>query len=80
MTDVCRFTNLNQACPKDYFLLPKINQLVDATIGFGYLISLDAYLEYHWILMDPEDEEKIAFYNKCENFLIQGHAIWLEKC
>lgn len=24
------FTNLNQACPKDPFLVPKIDQLVDA--------------------------------------------------
>ena len=27
------FTNLNKACPKDPFLMPRINQLVDATVG-----------------------------------------------
>ena len=27
------FTDLNKACPKDSFPLPKINQLVDATSG-----------------------------------------------
>jgi hypothetical protein len=27
------FTNLNQACPKDPFPLPKIDLLVDATAG-----------------------------------------------
>lgn len=27
------FTSLNRACPKDFFLLPKIDQLVDATFG-----------------------------------------------
>ena len=27
------FTNLNRACPKDLFPMPKIDQLVDATYG-----------------------------------------------
>ena len=27
------FTNLNKACPKDPFLMPKIDQLIDATSG-----------------------------------------------
>ena len=27
------FTNLNKACPKDPFLVPKIDQLVDAMCG-----------------------------------------------
>lgn len=27
------FTNLNKACPKDNFPLPRIDQLVDATTG-----------------------------------------------
>ena len=26
------FTNLNRVCPKDLFLMPKIDQLVDATL------------------------------------------------
>lgn len=55
------FTNLSQAYPKDYFSLHKIDQLVDAIAGFEYLSSLDAYLGYHQIPMDLEDEEKIAF-------------------
>lgn len=42
-------------------LLPKIDQLVDATVGFEYLSSLDAYSRYHSMLMDREDEEKMAF-------------------
>ena len=27
------FTDLNKACPKDPFSMPKIDQLVDATVG-----------------------------------------------
>ena len=36
------FTNLNKACPKDSFPLPKIDQLVDATAGYERMSSLDA--------------------------------------
>lgn len=55
------FTNLNYACPKNCFTLLMVDQLVDGTAGFEYLSSLDTYSGYHQILMDPEDEEKIAF-------------------
>lgn len=55
------FINLNQACLKDYFPLPMIDQLVDTIAKFKYLGSLDAYLGYHHILMDLEEEEKIIF-------------------
>jgi len=37
------FTNLNQACPKDPFLMPKIDQLVDATNGHPRMSFLDAF-------------------------------------
>ena len=42
------YTNLNNACPKDNFPLPRINQIVDSIAGQG-------------ILMAPADEEKTAF-------------------
>ncbi len=41
------FTNLNQACPKDPFPLPKIDQLVDATVGHDRMSFLDAFKGYH---------------------------------
>ncbi|XP_074346599.1 uncharacterized protein LOC141685395 [Apium graveolens] len=37
------FTNLNKACPKDSFPLPRIDQLVDATAGHALLSFMDAY-------------------------------------
>lgn len=58
------YTNLNQICLKDYFILPWINQLVDVIARFGYLSSLDTYSGYHQILMDPEDKEKNNLYNR----------------
>ena len=41
---VCvNFTDLNKACPKDHFPLPRIDQLVDATIGHPRMSFLDAF-------------------------------------
>ena len=37
------FTNLNRACLKDPFPMPKINQLVDATYGHPRMSFLDAF-------------------------------------
>ena len=37
------FTDLNKACPKDSFPLPKIDQLVDATSGHQRMSLLDAF-------------------------------------
>nr|AAP20843.1 retrotransposon protein, putative, Ty3-gypsy sub-class [Oryza sativa Japonica Group]ABF96690.1 retrotransposon protein, putative, Ty3-gypsy subclass [Oryza sativa Japonica Group] len=55
------FTDLNKACPKDHFPLPRIDQLVDSTAGCKLLSFLDAYSGYHQISMAKEDEEKTAF-------------------
>ena len=37
------FTNLNKACPKDLFLMPRIDQLVDTTVGHPWMSFLDAF-------------------------------------
>ena len=37
------FTDLNRACPKDPFPMPKINQLVDAMYGHSRMSFLDAF-------------------------------------
>uniref|UniRef100_A0A2N9EZ43 Uncharacterized protein n=1 Tax=Fagus sylvatica TaxID=28930 RepID=A0A2N9EZ43_FAGSY len=55
------FTDLNKACPKDPFPLPKIDQLVDATSGHQRMSFLDVFQGYHQIAMNPVDEEKTAF-------------------
>ncbi|KAL5564790.1 hypothetical protein UlMin_027954 [Ulmus minor] len=41
------FTDLNRACPKDSFPLPRIDQLVDATAGHELLSFMDAYSGYN---------------------------------
>lgn len=55
------FTNLNKACPKDSFPLPRIDQLVDATTGRELLTFMDAYSGYNQIKMHVPDQEHKAF-------------------
>ena len=56
------FTDLNKACPKDCYPLPKVDTLVDAAMGYEVLCFFDAFKGYHQIGMSPEDQEKTAFY------------------
>ena len=55
------FTDLNKACPKDSFSLPRIDQLVDSTAGHKLLTFMDAFSGYNQIRMVKEDQEKTAF-------------------
>jgi hypothetical protein len=55
------FTNLNKACPKGSFPLPRIDMLVDSTVGHGLLSFMDVFSGYNQIRMHPADQEKIAF-------------------
>ena len=55
------YTDLNDACPKDSFPLPRIDQIVDASVGHGMLSFLDAFSGYHQIPMHPPDAEKTSF-------------------
>ena len=41
------FMNLNKACSKDSFLLPRIDQLVDSTVGHKLLTFMDAFSGYN---------------------------------
>ena len=45
------YTDLNEACSKDSFPLPRIDQIVDASAEHGMLLFLDAFSGYHQILM-----------------------------
>ena len=65
------YTNINEACPKDSFPkdsfpLPRIDQIVDATVGHGILSFLDVFSGYHQIPMHLPDSEKTTFINPHE--------------
>jgi hypothetical protein len=55
------FTDLNKACPKDSFPLPRIDLLVDSTSGHELLSFMDAFSGYNQIHLDDADQEKTAF-------------------
>ena len=55
------FTNLNEACHKDSFPLPQIDQLVDATTRHELLSFMDAYSRYNQISMYEFDKEYTSF-------------------
>ena len=55
------FTDLNKACPKDSYPLPRIDQLVDSTEGHKLLSFMDAFFGYNQIRMDEADQEKTSF-------------------
>ena len=62
------FTDLNKACPKDPFPRPRIDQLVDATIGHPRMNFPDAFQGYHQIPLALEDQEKKAFVMPTGNY------------
>ncbi|KAL0367023.1 UNVERIFIED_CONTAM: Transposon Ty3-G Gag-Pol polyprotein [Sesamum radiatum] len=55
------FRDLNKACPKDFYPLPRIDQLVDSTSGCELLNMMDASQGYHQIMLAPEDRKKVSF-------------------
>ncbi|GAA0162625.1 hypothetical protein LIER_39449 [Lithospermum erythrorhizon] len=55
------FTNLNKACPKDYFPLPCLGRLVDRSARYEVFDFLEASRGYHQILLEQEDQEKTIF-------------------
>jgi len=56
------FTNLiNKVCPKDSYLLPRINQIVETTVDHELLSFMDTYSSYNQIKMHPPDKDKITF-------------------
>jgi hypothetical protein len=66
------FTDLNKACPKDEFPLPRIDSLIDATARSELMSHLDCYSGYHQIWMKKKDEPKTSFITLMELIDIFG--------
>ena len=62
------FTDLNRACPKNPFPMPKIDQLVDAIVGHPRMSFLDIYQGYHQIPLAIDDQEKTTFVIPVGNY------------
>jgi len=66
------YTDLNEACPKDVYPRPLIDQLVDHWV----LSFLDAYSGYNQILMHLRDKAKTVFMTNDANY----YAFQPEEC
>ncbi|KAK4394106.1 hypothetical protein Sango_1881400 [Sesamum angolense] len=55
------FRDLNKACPKDFYPLPRIDQLVDSTFGCELLSMIDTSQRYHQIMLALDDHKKVSF-------------------
>ena len=73
------FTDLNKACPKDSYPLPRIDQLVDSTAGHKLLSFMDAFSRYNQIRMDEVDQEKTSFVTSQDLFCYKVMPFSLKK-
>ena len=48
--------------------MPRIDQLVDATVGHPWMSFLDAFQGYHQIMLAVNDQEKTAFVTPTGNY------------
>ena len=55
------FTDLNSACLKDSFPLPRVDQLIDSIASHELLTFMDTFSSYNQICINKEDQEKTAF-------------------
>ena len=62
------FTDLNKACLKDLFPMPRIDQLVDAIVDHHWMSFLDTFQGYHQIPLALDDQERTAFVTPIENY------------
>ena len=55
------FTDLNRACPKDSYPLPRIDTLADSTVRHQLLSFMDAFSGYNQIKMEEVNQEMTSF-------------------
>ena len=74
------FTDLNKTCSKDPFPMPKIDQLVDATVGHPRTSFLNAFQGYHQIPLAWDDKKKNCFCYPYRELPLQSDVIRFEEC
>lgn len=62
------YTDLNRACPKDFYLLPNIDKLVDKAMRYELLSLMDAYSGYNHIHMYGHDQIKTTIITEHANY------------
>jgi len=72
------YTNLNKACPRDAYLLPNIDRLVDGAVDNKVLSFLDAYSRYNQIPMAASDMNKTSFITDDANYFYKVMSFGLK--
>jgi DNA-binding transcriptional MerR regulator len=72
------FTYLNKCCPKDDFLLARIDKIVDSAAGCEMMTLLVCFSGYHQIWLRGEDEEKTSFITHFDTYcyLRMSEGLW----
>ena len=68
VASMCRFHGFKENLPKGPFLIPRIDQLVDATVGHSQMSFLDAFQGHHQIPLALADQEKTTFVTSIGNY------------
>ncbi|KAL0339476.1 UNVERIFIED_CONTAM: Retrovirus-related Pol polyprotein from transposon [Sesamum angustifolium] len=55
------FWDLNKACPKDFYPLPRIDQLVDSTSKCELLSMMDISQGHHQIMLASKHHKRVSF-------------------
>ena len=58
------FMDLNKACPKDSYPLPRIDTLVESIARHQLLSFMDAFSDYNQIKMEETNQEKTFFVTR----------------
>ena len=74
------FIDLNKAYPKDGFPLPRIDQMVDSTVGHKLITFMDAFSRYNQIKLVEEDQEKTAFIMRQGLYCYKVMPFGAKKC
>lgn len=62
------YTNLNKVCYKDFFPLPRIDQLVDFTSSHALLNFMVAFLGYIQVSVEPSNEAHKSFITTFDTY------------
>jgi hypothetical protein len=76
------YIDLNKAGKKEPFGLPRIDQVVDSTIGCSLLSFLNCYSGYHQIPLKVEDQIKTSFITPfsafCYTTMPLDSKVWVQ--
>ena len=72
------YQDLNRACPKDNYLTPFIDQMIDNCVGSVILSFMDGFSRYNQIDILPSDQHKTSFIFPWEPSCIKSYPLALK--